>query len=138
MPTPDQWLADLKPDIIIAFFGYNESFNGKAGLGNFEGELRSFIRHTRGQKYNGSAAPTLALLSPTAFEHGETDHGRMVNTNLALYTAAMERIAADEGVIFANCFNASQTWFRENDEPLTRDGALLNLLGYDQLQKFLI
>jgi len=27
-PTPDEWLTSLKADIIIAFFGYNESFEG--------------------------------------------------------------------------------------------------------------
>lgn len=138
MPTPDEWLADLKPDILIAFFGYNESFDGKPGLENFEGELRGFIRHTRSRKYNGSSAPTLALVSPTAFENGDTDHGRAVNANLALYAAAMERIAGEEGVIFANCFKPSLDWFKESDAPLTRDGALLNPAGYDLLQKFLI
>ncbi|MDB4393492.1 dehydrogenase, partial [bacterium] len=44
MPTPDEWLTRLKPDVIIAFFGYNESFNGPAGLENFKGELRAFIQ----------------------------------------------------------------------------------------------
>jgi hypothetical protein len=29
--TPDQWLTRLKADVIIAFFGYNESFQGEAG-----------------------------------------------------------------------------------------------------------
>ena len=29
--TPDQWLTRLKADIILAFFGYNESFNGPEG-----------------------------------------------------------------------------------------------------------
>ncbi len=27
-PTPDQWLTHLKADTIVAFFGYNESFDG--------------------------------------------------------------------------------------------------------------
>ena len=31
--TPDQWLGHLKADTIIAFFGFNSSFNGPAGAG---------------------------------------------------------------------------------------------------------
>ncbi len=29
--TPDEWLTRLETDIIIAFFGYNESFEGEDG-----------------------------------------------------------------------------------------------------------
>src|SRR6186997_2957518 len=32
--TPDQWIGRHKADIIIAFFGFNESFQGKKGLEN--------------------------------------------------------------------------------------------------------
>ena len=44
--TPDEWMTRLKTDIILAFFGYNESFEGQAGLDNFIGELDAFIQHT--------------------------------------------------------------------------------------------
>jgi hypothetical protein len=42
--TPDQWLTRLRADIIVAFFGYNESFRGKEGLENFKSELDAFIK----------------------------------------------------------------------------------------------
>lgn len=138
MPSPDEWLSKLKPDLIIGFFGYNESFAGTAGTGSFEGELRAFIKHTLSQKYNGTSASRLALVSPTAFEHEGTEHGSKINANLALYTATMEKVAAEENILFVNCFNASQGWFKESKAPLTRDGALLNQAGYDHLQKLLI
>ena len=44
--SPDQWITRHKADIIIAFFGYNESFQGEAGLENFKAELDAFIKHT--------------------------------------------------------------------------------------------
>src|SRR6185503_325714 len=47
---PDQWITHHKADIIIAFFGYNESFQGQAGLENYKAELDSFTRHTLQQK----------------------------------------------------------------------------------------
>ncbi|YCM46587.1 PVC-type heme-binding CxxCH protein [Verrucomicrobiaceae bacterium 227] len=137
MPTPDEWLTQLKPDIVIAFFGFNESFNGQAGLENFIGEIRAFIQHTKSQKYNGTFAPQLALISPTAFEDPSTDRERAVDANLALYTAAMEKVAAEENVPFVNCYTASQNSFQINQRPLTRDGVLLNELGYIHFQEYL-
>jgi len=41
--SPDQWLTKLNTDIIIAFFGYSESFQGEAGLENYKQELDAFI-----------------------------------------------------------------------------------------------
>jgi hypothetical protein len=37
--TPDQWLTGLKADIVLAWFGYAESFKGDAGLADFLAEL---------------------------------------------------------------------------------------------------
>ncbi|MDB4431860.1 SGNH/GDSL hydrolase family protein [Akkermansiaceae bacterium] len=102
MPTPDEWLTQLKPDIIIAFFGYNESFQGQAGLENFKAELRAWIKHTKSQKYNGTSAPRIALVSPTTFEHPDAAHKNKVSTNLILYTQGMDEIARAESVIFSN------------------------------------
>ncbi len=41
--TPDQWLTRLEADIVLAFFGYNESFEGVEGVANFEKELEAFF-----------------------------------------------------------------------------------------------
>jgi mono/diheme cytochrome c family protein/glucose/arabinose dehydrogenase len=137
MPTPDEWLTQLKPGIIIAFFGFNESFQGEAGLENFKGELRAFIKHTRSQKYGGGEAPKLALVSPPGFEDPATDRERAVDGNLALYTAAMEQVAKEESVPFLNCYAPFHDWFQA-EEKLTRDGILLNRTGYEHLAELLI
>lgn len=135
--TPDQWLSRLNADLIIAFFGYNESFNGVAGLENFTGELEAFIDHTLSQTYNGFTAPELVLVSPVAFEdlsarHGTPD-GVRENANLALYTAAMEKVAGEKQIHFVNLFGLTGRWFEESASPLTRDGALLTEEGYARL-----
>jgi mono/diheme cytochrome c family protein/glucose/arabinose dehydrogenase len=137
MPTPDEWLTQLKPDIIIAFFGFNESFAGQAGLENFKGELRAFIKHTKSQKYNGSSAPELALVSPPGFEDPTTDRERAIDSNLALYTAAMEQVAKEENVPFVSCYAPFHSWFQV-EQKLTRDGVLLNQVGYEHLSELLI
>lgn len=136
-PTPDAWLSRFGADVIVAFFGFNESFNGPAGLDSFKGELEAFIAHTAGQRYNGESAPRLALVSPIAFEdlsetHGTPD-GKVANANLAVYTAAMEEIAERHSLPFVNLFALTQSWYDADPEPLTRDGALLTERGYARL-----
>ncbi len=134
---PEEWLARLKPDVLLAFFGFNESFEGPGGLSRFKAELTDFVLHTKRQKYNGQAPPRLVLVSPLAFEdlssqHGTPD-GKVENTNLALYTAAMEDVARKHEVGFVDLFTPSIGWFKSGSEPLTRDGALLNNAGYRRL-----
>ena len=51
--SPDEWLTRLRADVIIAFFGFNESFRGAETLDAYREELKDFIQHTRRQKYNG-------------------------------------------------------------------------------------
>ena len=43
LEKPDEWLARLQTDIVIAFFGYNESFQGVDGVENYKAEIS---RHT--------------------------------------------------------------------------------------------
>jgi hypothetical protein len=94
--SPDEWLTNHKADIVLAFFGYNESFSGADGLANFSEELSAFIAHTKGQMYNGVAAPQLVMVSPIAFQDlsatRDLPDGKEINQNLQLYTAAMKTV----------------------------------------------
>ena len=83
MPQPDKLnkdapvsanrfaLTDTKADVIFAFYGYNESFAGEAGLSKFKENVEAFIKHIASQKYNGKTAPKLVLFSPLAHEYLE-------------------------------------------------------------------
>lgn len=139
--TPDAWLNEVKADVILAFFGYNESFNGPGGLDAFKQELTGFIEHTLKQNYNGKSAPQLALVSPTAFQNLSalyaTPDGVAENANLALYTKAMEQVAAANKLSFVNLYAPTSQWFTEDKTPLTRDGALLTEAGYRKLTPLL-
>ena len=140
-PTEDEWLTNLGADIIIAFFGYNESFEGKAGLENYKSELHAFIQHTKNQKYNGASAPKLVLVSPIAFEDlsakMDLPNGVLENKNLALYTQAMKEVAEKDSVVFVDAFDPSQKWFDAETENMTADGFQLNDLGYQKFAKLL-
>ncbi|MDB5241342.1 MAG: dehydrogenase [Spirosoma sp.] len=144
--SPDEWLTRLKTDVIVAFFGYNESFQGPAGLANYKAELDAFVKHTLSQKYNGTSTPQLALVSPIAFEDlsGTYDlpNGKTENANLALYTKAMREVADQnnrhgEPVLFVDAFTPSKSWYDASKEPLTIDGSQLNEAGYKKLSLLL-
>ena len=136
-PTPDAWLTQLKADTILGFFGYNESFDGAAGLENFKGELDAFITHTLAQKYNGSAAPRLVLVSPIAFENlsatRDLPDGKAANANLAIYSKAMAEIAAARKISFIDLFEPTSKIYESEKEPFTRNGFLPTDGGYRQL-----
>ena len=146
--TPDEWLTRLETDIIIAFFGYNESFEGEEGVDNYKAELDAFIKHTLSQNYNGETPPQLAIISPIAFEDLSDEHdlpdGSSVNENLRLYTEAMEEVveehnadAEDQKVLFVDAFSSSKDWFESGDDPLTIDGSQLTDEGYSMFAKLL-
>ncbi|MFK7980722.1 MAG: PVC-type heme-binding CxxCH protein [Saprospiraceae bacterium] len=138
--TPDQWLTKLEADIILAFFGYNESFEGPAGVANFKGELNAFIQHTSIQEYNGESAPQLVLVSPIAFQNlydkYDLPDGKKENANLALYAEAIKEIAAKNNVPYVDAFAPSKKWFATG-EQLTNDGSQLNDAGYKKLSNLL-
>ena len=140
--TEDQWLTRLQADIIIAFFGYNESFQGKEGLQNYKNELDAFIRHTLSQKYNGKGAPQLVIVSPIAFEDlsakFDLPNGEKENANLELYALAMKEIAEKNNVPFVDAFAPSKAWFESSDEFLTIDGSQLTDQGYTKFSTLLV
>jgi mono/diheme cytochrome c family protein/glucose/arabinose dehydrogenase len=140
--TDEQWLTRLKPDVILAFFGFNESFQGNPGLDNFRAELDAFVKHTLAQKYNGTKPAQLALVSPTAYQDlsakMSVPSGKRENRNLSAYAAVMEAVAAQNKVYIINAFSASRAWYKQADKPLTSDGALLNESGYALFSEFLI
>ncbi|QHV93969.1 PVC-type heme-binding CxxCH protein [Spirosoma endbachense] len=144
--SPDEWLTRLKADVIVAFFGYNESFQGKEGLANYKAELDAFIKWTIKQKYNGTAAPKLAIVSPIAFEDlsatYDLPNGKKENENLSLYSKAMKEVVdqnnqGGDQVLFVDAFTPSQQWYDSSAEPLTIDGSQLNEAGYKKLATLL-
>ncbi|RZM23749.1 MAG: dehydrogenase, partial [Pedobacter sp.] len=132
--TEDQWLTRLKADVVIAFFGYNESFEGPQGLENYKAELDAFIKHTLKQQYNGHSTPQLAVVSPIAFEDLSKQYdlpdGKKENVNLSLYASAMKEVAAANNVVFAEVYTPTKKWFDTADKPLTIDGSQLSDEGY--------
>ena len=135
--TPDEWLTRLKSDMIIGFFGFNESFDGLEKLENFKDELEALIRHTRKQKYNGIDTPRLVLVSPIAYEDRSADmdvpSGERENQILRDYSEGMRQVAEKNEVYFIDIFEESKKWYAQSAVPLTIDGMQLNEKGYEKM-----
>lgn len=131
-------LEDHQPDVIWAFFGFNESFAGEAGLPKFRENLRQFVTQTSSTKYNGKAPPKLVLFSPIAHENlgrREFPDGSENNRRLALYTAAMREVAAEQSVLFVDLFTPSKQLMDSAASKLTINGVHLNEQGERQIAR---
>ncbi len=138
--SPDDHLSMWRADVILACFGFNESFAGPAGLAKFEADLEEFIRHTKEQRYNGKTAPRLALISPIAHEDlGNPNYpdGGHNNANLQAYTEAMSELARRHEVPFVDLFTPSLQLMRESQQPLTINGVHLSDFGDSQVAPIL-
>jgi glucose/arabinose dehydrogenase len=128
-------MADHKPDVLIACFGFNESFAGEAGLKKFEEALENFLTQLADAPPNGHA-PRLVLVSPIAHEDlgrpGLTD-GRANNINLKRYTEAMARVAGRYAVPFVDLFTPSQNLMAQATTKLTVNGVHLTDAGDRQI-----
>jgi glucose/arabinose dehydrogenase/lysophospholipase L1-like esterase len=129
-------LQDERPDVLIAAFGFNESFAGPAGLEKFQRDLEEFIRESTTTKYNGQQAPRLVLLSPIAHEDLENPHitdGKKNNENIKLYTDAMGELSRKHGVVFIDLFTPCKRLYEAAESPLTINGIHLSDEGYRRL-----
>lgn len=135
--TPhDQYLADIKADVVFVFFGYNESFAGEAGVTKFKEQMAAMIDKYRSLKFNGESEPRFVLFSPIAHEDLQDPNlpdGTANNKNLALYTRAIAEVAADKKVGFVDLFGPTQALYVANAQPLTLNGIHLLPEGNRQL-----
>ncbi len=134
--SPDDWLSRTRADVIFAFFGYNESFGGPAGLPKFRQDLANFIQNTLQHHYNSNSPPRLVVFSPIAHENLHDPNlpdGTANNKNLKLYTAAMAEVAKEKGVWFVDLFAPSQALYAQSAKPLTIDGVHLSEWGDEEI-----
>lgn len=140
-PMPDEWLAFLKADTIVAFFGFNESFDGPNKVKNFEDELDAWVQHTLGKAYNGKTAPRVVLVSPIAYENQSAKRdlpdGEKENANLILYSAAVETVAKKHGLTFIDLFSPTKALYAKAEKPLTTMGFVPNEEGYQKIGEIL-
>ncbi len=147
-PRPENYgdmhehLAAVKADVVLAGYGFNESFKGKAGVAQFEKDLAAFIAGLRAHRYNGKSAPQIVLVSPIAHENignPNLPDGRENNARLCIYTDAMRRVAKRQRVGFVDVFTPSRAAMeaKEKREALTFNGIHLTDAGYREFGEML-
>ncbi len=152
-------LADHAPDVVIAMFGFNESFAGPAGLKKFEQELAAFVKNpfsidrymspggawdnATGEAATGAGAKPVrqvVLVSPLAHENlkrSSLPDGSANNANIALYTDAMRKVAAREGAVFVDLFAPSRKAMTGAASPWTINGIHVNEHGDAEMARLL-
>ncbi len=127
----DQHLTHERADVILAAFGFNESFAGRAGLARFREELAKFLRELKSKRYNGHSAPRVVLVGPPANENVPTVAAADLNNDrLQEYIAAMHEVAAAEAVAFVDLFPVTNEALRSPGTDLTTNGVHFNRAGY--------
>jgi len=125
--------AHFHANVIFAYWGFNESFSGPAGLETFKTNLDAWLKSTLAADY-GKGKVRVVLFSPIAHEDLKSpDFDAKLaadnNKNLALYTDAMATIAKANGVQFVDLFAASQKLYPAAKSPLTLNGIHVNASG---------
>ena len=130
----DEWLGKTKTDVIFAFFGFNESIQGPAGLEAFKKNLEIFIKSAQAKNYNGRSAARLVLFSPIANEKLSDPNlpdPAFNNANIEIYAKAMAEVARANQVPFVDLFPISQKLMAaaKKSQPLTFDTVHLTEAG---------
>ena len=127
---------ELKPTVILVSYGANESFAGEAGLPRFEQGLNKLLDSLK------PAHARIVLFSPAPTYAREIQPGnpdpKQRNAMIAMYSRAIERIAQQRGLAFADLEKAIQSVYDHqstNEKPgtqpaLTENGIHLTAAGY--------
>lgn len=130
--TPDQWLERTKADVVIAFFGFNESFAGEKGLAKFRADLDAYARHITETNFSGRGNARLILCSPTAFEDrhdANLPDGKAINPQLEAYTKVIAEVAQAHKLPFVDLFHPTLARSGQNRPAITTNGHYLNSDG---------
>ena len=139
--TPmSEYLQYVKADVVLAFFGYNESYDGVEKATDYQRRLVAFVKKTRGLKPNGKSFPRIVLFSPIAHEDTRNPNvpdGKAHNVQLEAYTMATEAAAKEAGVGFVDLFHPSLAMFKASNSPLTINGVHLSEEGNRQIAELI-
>lgn len=124
--------TDFKANVILAYWGFNESFKGQAGLDAFKKALDEYLKRQLGADY-GKGRPKIVLFSPIAHENLKDPvnfpDGSANNRNLELYTKAMAEVAKANHVSFVDLYHPSLELYAQSSHPLTINGIHLTEEG---------
>jgi putative membrane-bound dehydrogenase-like protein len=130
------YLRHVKADVVLAFFGYNDSFAGVEQADAYRQKLVAFVKKTRGSQANGHSFPRIVLFSPIAHEDTHNPNvpdGKAHNPQLEAYARATEAAAKEAGVAYVDLYHPSLALYQAARAPLTINGVHLSEDGDRQL-----
>ncbi len=132
----DQHLYHERADVILAAFGFNESFDGVEGLPGFSEALRQYVEKLKSTAFNDRSGPKIVLLSPIANENVPgVLAADMNNHQIEMYVGVVRDIASEMEVGFIDLFNPTLEAMKSPGSDLTINGVHLNEEGYALLAK---
>ena len=124
--------TDFGADVILAYWGFNESFQGPQGLEAFKKNLGVYLDNLKSANFSGEGAPRIVLFSPIAHENLRNpsfSNGEDNNRNIGLYTQAMAEVAKSKDIPFVDLFKPSTDLYQKATRPLTINGIHLTEEG---------
>lgn len=127
----DDPLYAFNPDTFFCFFGWNESFQGAAGVEAFKQQYEKFLDEYTAKypRDEAKSPPRFVLVSPIAFENtGDRflPDGVRENANLKLYAEAVQAVAAKRKLAFVDVFTPTAKAFADGGGKLTVGGFQMN------------
>lgn len=135
---PHSYLEISKADVILGFWGYNESYDDKPE--QYKANLIAWIDETLSKKYNGTSAPRMVLCSPIAHEdlnNPNLPDGRANNARLIKYANATAEAAKEKNIPYVDLYSLTAALYAEKDEALTINGIHPNPYGNKLLAQHL-
>lgn len=136
----DEYLQHVGPDVVLSFYGYNESFAGSGGADAYRGELVKLVARYTALREEAGKDVRFVLFSPIAYQNTSDPNlpeGTELNANLAVYTEATRIAAQETGAKFVDLFTPTLQLFQSSSEQYTINGIHLNAAGYRQLAKII-
>jgi len=132
----EEYLQHVAPDVVFIMYGYNESFAGPEGAEKYLDELVKLVEKYRALRNEAGVDARFVLFSPIAYENTGNRNlpdGTHLNANLAAYTEATRRAAAETDSTFVDLYSPTFQLFASSDEQFTLNGIHLNARGYGEL-----
>jgi putative heme-binding domain-containing protein len=127
----EQHLLHERTDVILAAFGFNESFAGEAGIEAFRRKLAEYLARLKSKSYNGRAASRIVLVSPIANENiPGVAAADLNNDRIEKYAAVLREVAREQQVGFVDVFRPTHEALRSPGSDLTVNGVHLTEEGY--------
>ncbi|MDA1016696.1 MAG: GDSL-type esterase/lipase family protein, partial [Planctomycetota bacterium] len=127
----EQHLTHEKVDVIIAAFGFNESFAGPAGADGFARALTDYVAGLKAKAFNGKTGPQIVLVSPIANENVVgVKAADLNNERIKQYADIVRTVAKQQQVGFVDVFEPTRKEMASDGTDLTINGCHLNADGY--------